>query len=150
VLRCVTTTMGPVFLAVRKPELTTVGQVIRFVILAVSILPLTFYWGILGTSLSVLLCALASLMFFGRMVRRILNINISAYIKSVLPSLAGGFALILVLTYLQTHFVVYQIDQLFLSVSLGGAVYIGAILLCEAAWDCGCLETVRSVIGVWR
>lgn len=150
VLRCVTTTMGPVFLAVRKPELTTVGQIIRFVTLAVSILPLTMHWGIFGTSLSVVLCALASFLFFERAVRRTLKISISDYIKATVPSLAGGLALILALSPLQTHFEVNQAPQLISLVVLGGAVYIGAILLCEATWNCGCLETVRNVLNVWR
>ena len=150
VMRCATSTMGPVFLAVGKPYLTTVGQVIRFVMLAVSIFPFTVHWGIVGTSLSVVLCALASLLFFGRMVGRILNVTISAYTKAILPSLAGGIALMLLLTYLQTHLGFAQAVLLILSVSLGSVAYLGAIALCEIAWNCGCLETVRNVISVWR
>jgi len=150
ILRCASSTIGPVFLAVGKPQITTVGQVVRFLMLAISIFPLTIHWGIVGTSLSVLLCALASLVYFERMVDRILSLTISAYTKAILPSLVGGLALMLLLNYLQTHWGVDQAVLLTLSVILGGTAYIGAILLCEAVWNCGCLETVRNVIDVLR
>lgn len=58
VLRSFSATTGPLFQGVGKPELATTYQFLRFIILGIIIYPFTKCWGILGTSLSMLISAI--------------------------------------------------------------------------------------------
>ena len=48
-------TSGPIFLAVGKPKVETTLQLLRLLVLAIFIYPLSLRWGITGTSIAVLL-----------------------------------------------------------------------------------------------
>lgn len=64
VIRGIVGAMSPVFMSIGKPKIVTKLQSIQIVLLFILIYPLTIKWGVVGTSLAVLLSAL--LMFFIR------------------------------------------------------------------------------------
>lgn len=73
-LRAMGATTGPVFQAVGKPKIETRWQVVRLLVLAVFIYPLTIKWGIAGTSMVVLLSNLVSTLGFGFEAMRIIKL----------------------------------------------------------------------------
>jgi O-antigen/teichoic acid export membrane protein len=51
-------TRGPLFRAIGKPQITLKLHCLRLLILSIIIYPLTFYWGIIGTTIAVVTMAL--------------------------------------------------------------------------------------------
>ena len=74
-LRCASSTIGPLLMAIGKPRLITVGQIARLAVLAVSVMSFTVWWGFVGTAFSVVLAAITSLLFYGITAFRALNIK---------------------------------------------------------------------------
>lgn len=64
-IRALGATTGPIFPAIGKPEIDTRWQVVRLLVMAVFILPLTFKWGIVGASVVVLLSNFVATLGFG-------------------------------------------------------------------------------------
>jgi len=144
--RSASSTMGPVFLALGKPRVTTLGQILRLTVLGVSIVYLTVRLGIQGTSISVLLCGITSFSFFLTVLVITLRLPILRCLKAMLPPVTGGLALMVLLMCLQTFLECGHGLSLSLSLLLGVAVYIGAVGLCDAIWKCGSAEIMQRVI----
>ena len=83
--RALTGTAASLFYGVGKPGLETRGEVVRFLTLAVLIIPFTIWWGILGTAAATTASALtASFVFF----RSALSVNQSSGRELLRPLLA--------------------------------------------------------------
>jgi O-antigen/teichoic acid export membrane protein len=142
-LRCISATLGPVLLAVGKPKLITIGQIIRLLILVGTLAGFTHMWGLQGTSLSVVLSLVLSSVFIGVMTMRELDVKIIPFMKKILPSCFGGVALAVTLINLQSKMIITYTPNLMISLGIGGAVYLGVILTCDLVWRCGAVEVFR-------
>jgi lipopolysaccharide exporter len=88
-VRSLAAVSGHVFYAVGKPGIDTRLQVVRCVILAVLIYPLTVRWGIVGSAFAVFANILVANMGFAYAGLRLLNARFSEYASSVGFPLAG-------------------------------------------------------------
>jgi O-antigen/teichoic acid export membrane protein len=130
-------TSGPIFLAVGKPKVETALQLLRLLILAIFIYPLSLRWGITGTSIAVLLSIAASglgvifmtlritgcgLMRFARrtaipIINAIMAVVIILILKAsfepgilfFLTSISAGIITYLLMTYLANRLFAYNI-----------------------------------------
>ncbi|MDZ7836935.1 MAG: oligosaccharide flippase family protein [Actinomycetota bacterium] len=94
-IRSLFTTMIPLFIAVGKPKIETRWQIIRFVVIAGLIYPLTARFGIVGTSIAVLVSVvLATIGLFAETVKEI-KVETNKLIKLIGLSLLGGVILAL-------------------------------------------------------
>jgi lipopolysaccharide exporter len=90
-IRSIQATTGPVFQAVGKPEIDTKWQIVRLIVLVVSIYPLTLFWGILGASMSVCLSIFVIFIGCSFMVMNITGCEIKKFGRIVaFPSISGA------------------------------------------------------------
>ncbi len=139
-LRCISATLGPVLLALGKPKLITIGQIIRLLVLIVTLIGFTVRWGLQGASLSVVLSLFISGVFIGIMTVRELNLKIIPFMKKMLPSCIGGLALTVTLIGLQSKMIVTYTPYLFFRIGISGIVYLVVVLICDLVWRCGAFE----------
>ncbi|MCJ7471674.1 MAG: polysaccharide biosynthesis C-terminal domain-containing protein, partial [Actinobacteria bacterium] len=85
----ITTTL-PLFRAIGRPKIETKWQVVRLLILIASIYPLTVTYGILGTSISVLISALISSIGFCFEAVRIIRCGFKIFLKLLMLPLLNG------------------------------------------------------------
>lgn len=82
---------GPLFVGMGRPNINWHLQVIRLIILAVTIYPLTRLWGIVGTAVSTLLVSLLIKPFAFSIANRMLGCSLREHLKpSVCPIIASG------------------------------------------------------------
>lgn len=82
-LRSIQATAGSVFVAIGKPIMDTQGQCVRLLTLAILIYPLTIQYGILGASLSVVVSILATTIWFGLRVIKIIECSVMELVKMI-------------------------------------------------------------------
>lgn len=89
-IRSIAATTGPVFQAVGKPKIDTIWQVIRLIIMAVLIFPLTINWGISGTSVAVCLSIFLATIGFSIKVIQVTGSKVKDFNKMIaLPFVSG-------------------------------------------------------------
>jgi len=145
VLRCASSTIGPLLMAIGKPKLITFGQIARLLVLSTSVISFTVWWGFMGTSFSVVLSAITTLLFYGIMAFRALSIKYIEFLKSMLPSAVGGSALTLTLMCLKSDLIGFYSNNIFLCICLGSFVYLGSVWSCDRVWRCGAIEVFRNL-----
>ena len=123
-IRSIGATTGPVFNAVGRPDLVTKLVSIKLVMLAVLILPLTAMWGIVGTALAVLLCALVANPVADGLAIRTLQCRPWDFGKMIAFPIVGALAMAGVLV-VSRHFVfdTIGIGALCALVAIGAFVY---------------------------
>jgi lipopolysaccharide exporter len=91
-VRALINTTDPLFHGVGKPGIETRWQLVRLMILAALIYPLTSRWGIEGASAAVLLSLFLSNFGFARDAIRVSGCGLGGYMKMVSVPLVGGAA----------------------------------------------------------
>jgi O-antigen/teichoic acid export membrane protein len=82
-IRSIGATTGPVFQAIGRPKTLTKIQILHFILLAVLIYPLSVYWEILGTSLSVLLATLLPVAIAFYVILKVLKCEKNKFYRSI-------------------------------------------------------------------
>ena len=95
-IRSLQATTGAVAYASGKPKTNTICQIIRLLVLAVLIYPLTVKWGIMGTSAAVLTSVFVSSFGFGLMIIRILKCGIKDILNILLAPFVSALTAALV------------------------------------------------------
>ncbi len=109
-IRSLGATTGPVFQAVEKPDVLTKLQFIVVILLLILIFPLTIQWGILGTSLAVVVSALIPNIAAAYMVTKVIRCRVWDFFKQVSIPLANTAMIIAIM---------FALKEFWLS-SLGG------------------------------
>jgi len=128
-IRSIAATAGPIFYAVGKPKIDTNWQVVRLVVLAASIYPLTFYWGILGASIAVCLSILISTIGFSFMVIKVTGCGIKNFSKMVILPLISGIIMVSVVFALKASVNTLGIWEFVLFALAGILVYLAVTYL---------------------
>jgi len=141
-LNSIGATAGSVFQAVGKPQINTKWQLIRLFVLAASIYPLSIQWGILGTSVSVVLSLLVSTVAFSSMVVKITQCGMKNYSKLIALPLINAIIMVLFIFGLKSTLNTVGMWQFFLLVIGGISVYFGITYLLDRFFNYG----IRSLI----
>ena len=92
-IRALAATAGPVFTGTGVPKLDFFMNVIRVLVMAIAIYPLTYYGGINGTALAVVLSLIATLPIWKKVIS-VTNINWKDIFSRLWPSLFAGILII--------------------------------------------------------
>jgi O-antigen/teichoic acid export membrane protein len=92
--RSIGATSGPIFLALGRPEFILRVLLVKLVVMAIGIVPLTARYGIVGTSIAVSVSAIAVQMAVVPAVSRLLHLSLSQAIAPLLKPLAGSLLLL--------------------------------------------------------
>lgn len=124
-IRSIGATTGPVFYGLGKPEIATKLQCFQVIVMFILLYPLTIKWGILGTSLAVVLASLASNIIVLFRIVRLIECRTWNFIKLIVCPLisvmiASSFIMILKRNLLSSK----GVSGFFLSIILGLFIYL--------------------------
>lgn len=140
-LRSIVATMGPVFYSTGNPKIGTQLSIMQLFIMVILIYPLTMKWGIVGTSLVVVLTNIAS--YWG--VKKTLSLTkckFTVFAKSLFYPLIGTSIMCLLLQ-LAKNMVKTNMGNFILLAILGIVVYLLIIyLLDKKFYPCGIRENL--------
>ena len=142
VLRSISATTAAVFQGVGKPQIATMWALIRLGVLAAVIYPLTIRWGIMGTSIAVVLSQIVLTVGFSYMVVKVTECGGKSFSRLiVLPSIST-IIMVLLLYGLKAIFSTIGIGQFILLVIVGILAYFGVTYLLDRFFNYG----IRSLI----
>jgi O-antigen/teichoic acid export membrane protein len=132
-IRSIGATTGPVMYAIGRPEILTKYQILQLIMLAISIYPLTLYWGIFGASCAVLVASMwaNTLAFYATI--KITNCGILNFVKTIgFPLVSSLVATVLQLILKKVWIIQNSSLALFiLSLTFYGLVYLGVTYLLD-------------------
>lgn len=144
-LRSISTTTSEIFKGVGKPQIITKWGLIRLGVSAAAIYPFTIQWGIMGTSLAVLLAQLVVIMGCSYMVIKITECGFKSFSRLiVLPSIST-IIMVLVLYGLKATFLIIGIGHLALLIVAGSVTYFGITYLLDRFCNYGMRSLIEEV-----
>lgn len=132
-IRGIISSESSLFLAIGKPKLITVFQIIQTVILYSMLFPLTVSLGFIGTSIAVFITALIMFVVRNQVIISELNIKVFEFYKDILLAIvltAGAIGSV----YLSKELALFQ-NNLITSFAFGSTVYLITYLLPLLAID---------------
>lgn len=127
VTRSITATMGPILYSVGKPRLQAKVSTLQLIAMLILIYPLSVRWGILGTSIAVVIPNILVLFLMVRETGRILHAPYRSFLEKVSSSAAAIPAVICVVLLRRFLFQSTQnIYDFCLTAVLYGSVYIAS------------------------
>jgi O-antigen/teichoic acid export membrane protein len=146
-VRSISATTGPIFQAVGKPKIITKWQPVRLFVLIVLIYPFTIQWGILGTSLSVLLSNLVSAIGFSVMVVRITKCEIKNFTKRIFFPVISTSIMILFIFILKSNIDISGMLEFFLFAGVSILIYLGTTYIVARQT---LLYSTKDISLIWR
>jgi lipopolysaccharide exporter len=145
-VRSIGATMGPIFQAVGKPEISSRFLFVQVVLVAILIYPLTITYGIAGTGLSLMIPGIIINSIFAHYVLKITGCEKKRFFQAIGYPLLGTTMMVLVLSAVKA-FVVDSVGLIaFLGLVISGAlVYFAAVLVEERYFDYRMLPVLRSI-----
>lgn len=147
-VRSIAATTGPIFHATGKPRIDTSWQIIRLLVLAILIYPLTLRWGILGTSFAVLVSiSIATIGFFINAID-IMKCNIRGLLKTaILPCLTTIIIVALITVYLTYSSAISALDLLILIVASLSS-YLILIYFADRTFNYGIHNLIKELFSI--
>ncbi len=130
-IRSIAGTTGPIFRSLGYPQIDTVWQFIRLVLLAMFIYPFSLRWGIQGVSLAVLISISISTIGFYMSALKIMKADFFQFSRAIVFPAAGSAVMVSVIWILKTVFVSINMWQFALLVLTGSLCYLLMLSLFE-------------------
>lgn len=147
-VRCFMGFSGPLFLAIGKPKINFKLNLIRLIVMVMTIYPLTFVWKISGTSLSVLLSIVtASFVCFWVTIKE-LNIKVRYYLFILIPPIIATLTMCVTISCFLNLLVLVDNELLnfVISVLAGLIVYLFGMFLNEKLLNHKGLQEIRLIV----
>jgi lipopolysaccharide exporter len=129
--RSIAATTGPLFYASGRPKVDTRWQIIRLLTMALLIYPCTIQWGILGTSIVVLVSMVVSTIGFSYQAIKITGYTLKIFSKAVLFPLLNGTIVVVTLFFLKNNFAIDGVLGFFALIGTGVIMYLGLSYLSD-------------------
>lgn len=123
VTRALNGTMGSIFQGIGEPKIITFGASFQLILLTAIIYPLTRKWGILGTSLALIIPNVLVLFYLIRKLVFAMNYRSVYFINSLFPPLAGSVIICVTMAFLKKWYN-GNLTSFSLSILLGLGLYL--------------------------
>ncbi len=143
-VRALINTTDPLLFGVGKPGIETRWQLVRFVVLAALIYPLTHLWGLFGASLAVFLSLFVSSFGFSWFAVNISRCSWGEYLKMIGVPLISATSAVLSILGLKT-FLGRGLPEFILFGLTGVIVYLGMAFLFDRLWGFQIFGLMRQV-----
>jgi len=143
-IRSIAATPGKIFYAVKKPEIDTKLQLIRFAVLAILIYPLTVRWGIIGASVAVLASIFVANIGFSFMALRITKCGIKAFAKRIIYPLISASVMVIGVYGLMMFLGQVRLYSFILLALLGIGIYLGMTYILDRIANYGMYSLIKS------
>ncbi|MEG3066613.1 polysaccharide biosynthesis C-terminal domain-containing protein [Acetomicrobium sp.] len=143
-------TTGPIFRAVGRPNIDTKWQVVRLIVLATTIYPLTLLWGMLGASIAVFASIFVTFLGCSVMVIKVTGCDIRSYNKVVTCPLVAGLFMVAVIFVLKGVVDTVGLLVFVLLVLSGFFVYVGFIYILDKFLHYGAWLLIKRSFDSFR
>ena len=132
IIRSIGATTGPVFQSTGKPEVLTKLQFVVLILLVILIFPLTMQWGILGTSLAVVISSFIPNVIAACMVTKVIQCEGWYFFKRVTIPLINTTIIISFVLILKKYWITsVGIVEFFLIIIFSVLTYFGITYICK-------------------
>ena len=130
-IRSIGATTGPIFYATGQPKILTNYQLIQLLMVIILIYPFTECWGILGTSLAILMASIGANVLASYAVVKITGCEIYSFIRAISLPLAGSLIAVIFIVLLKICWSTSNapLTSFILTLVSYGSVYFGVICL---------------------
>ena len=143
--RSIISSTSPVFVSIKRPDISVKCQIVRMSILAILIFPLTIKWGILGVAYSVLFSTLAASILFSFRVIRITKIKIHEFSKLIILPILNTIIFILLIEYFKSHVQLITIGQISLIILGAVASYFLIVFIFDRYFNYGMQSVIKEI-----
>jgi O-antigen/teichoic acid export membrane protein len=145
-IRSLAATTGPVFGGIGKPHIDTKWQIIRFMVLAVSIYPLTAAWHMVGTSFAVLLSISIATIGFSVMVIKQTRCGYQSFFKYIIFPSINTFVMIIIIHFIILHYAILTYYHFVLISIISSLVYITSTYLLDRLFNYNIRRLLAEII----
>jgi lipopolysaccharide exporter len=138
---------APVFMGIGRPDILKKIAVVRFIIIAVSIYPLTKYYGMVGTSISVFLPVLVCQPMGFYYIDRLIGTKPKDVLRRLFLPIAGTLIMSVCMMLGKTCFDSVGLLQLVALLSMGGVVYL--VILASGRFLGRDYDVVKFIKEIW-
>lgn len=125
--------IGPLLVSIGRPDVTAKIVFIRFLVIASAIYPLTLYYGIEGTAMTILISLMIILPLLYHQVKKIVGMEYSQLLKAMLPSISSGALMVIIISIFKRLLPIDNWNlQIIICFGLAASIiYFGVILMWE-------------------
>lgn len=146
-LRSVAATGGPVFHGVGRPEILTRLTLLHLATLAAVIYPLTVKWGIVGTSLAVVLAAAINVPIVAYAAIHVTGLRARSYVAELFPPVtAAVFMAAVAEAFLVLKGPEHGISDFLVALAVCAVAYGGVIMLLRSVIGYDIMDTLRGSV----
>jgi len=122
-VRSIQATTGPVFLAVNRPDIEPKWQMVRLLVLALTIYPLFCWIGLVGISISVLLSNIAVTIGFSLMVLQITKCGLKDFFKPIIIPVLNVLIMAFLIALVKDYIPLVGVLHFFFCLAVGITIY---------------------------
>jgi len=125
VTRAINATTGPVFQGIGMPKVSTLGSAIQIVVFIAIVYPLTIRWGMVGTSIAVIIPNILFLLYVGKKLVTALELRLTQIVSSVVVPTVGSIAMAgIIVLYKSSVNHAVSISSFLSCIILGTIIYV--------------------------
>jgi len=148
ITRSIAATMGSVFYSVGRPKIQTKLAIVQLIIMAVIIYPLTVQWGILGTSLAVVIPMIVILILGAKEVKNILAFKYKTFFGTIGILITAVFLMLLTISLAKKLLSGENAVNFLLLMLLGSIIYFGSMYLWDRVSGYKMRDMIREILKV--
>lgn len=149
-LNSIGATAGSIVQGVGTPQINTKWQLIRFLVLAAFIYPLSIQWGIMGTSVAVVLSLTVSTVAMSFIVVKITQCRMKNFSKLIALPLIDTAIMVLLIFGLRTMLGTIGIGQFILLVIVGILGYFGMTYIQDRFYNYGMCSLIKESLSAFK
>lgn len=120
---------GVIYRSQGRPDFQTRVSLIRLVIIVLSVYPLTHWFGLVGTALSLLLSILLIFPYQFGLLNQLIGFSLANFLRLVFVPFAGTAVMVTGLAVLKPWFRLGPMGNLILLAGIGAMLYLGSVYL---------------------
>lgn len=146
ITRAINATTGPIFQGIGKPNISTFGSIFQLGILVVVIYPLTSKWGILGTSIAIIMPSIAFMFYNGKKLMNAMNYKLVHLINPLLSSIIGSITMCLIIFFFKLKiWSEHSLISFIALILLGIGIYLFMVCLTDKFFGHGLKDNLKQL-----
>jgi lipopolysaccharide exporter len=143
-LRSVISTMSPVFFSLKRPDISVRCQIIRMILLATFIFPLTMKWDILGASYAVFISLSGAFILFSIRLIGITGIKLQEFSKLILTPILGTAIMLILIEVIRIYFRIDTMGKFGIVILFVVAFYFLYIIVLNRFFNYGISKLIKE------
>ena len=146
ITRALNATIGSIFQGMGKPQIITYGAGLQLIMLTVLIYRMTNRWGILGTSIAVVIPNLFCLSYLVGMLIKNVGLKLRSFLIQIAPPFITSVILCVVLSFFHS-WIKEGLACFSLSLSIGLSIYLILMCMFDRVFNWGFTKSIIGIVG---